>query len=117
MFKLIKLSFIVLPLFLITFAVYADKHPEEIGNADCMDCHTEVTPEIAQDWEASVHGMTGVKCGVCHGDEFNFRKAPAESTCRGCHAAQVENNLKSSQACSSCHPTHTFNVHRPKSNK
>lgn len=112
MFKFIKLSFILTALLLTAFAVYAEKHPEEIGNADCMDCHAEVTPEIAQEWEDSVHGLTGVKCGVCHGDEFNFRKVPAVETCRSCHAAQVENNVMKSKSCSSCHPTHSFNVHR-----
>ena len=114
MFQFIKLSFVVLILSLVSFAVYADKHPEEIGNADCVDCHNEISPEIVKQWEESAHGFTGVKCGVCHGDEFNFKKKPENTICRGCHAEQVENNIMAEKPCSTCHPTHSFNVHKQK---
>ncbi|MGE4497575.1 MAG: cytochrome c3 family protein [Deferribacterales bacterium] len=117
MFNFIKVGFIALTLFLTAFAVYADKHPEEIGNKDCMECHVEVTPDAAKQWEESAHGFTGVKCGVCHGDEFNFKKSPSNEICQGCHAKQVENNFMADKTCASCHPVHTFTVHKQKDYK
>ena len=34
---------------------------------DCYGCHLKVTPQVAQDWYESKHGVTLVRCQVCHG--------------------------------------------------
>ena len=94
------------------------KHPEDMGNQDCIDCHKDVTPDIVKQWNESAHGFVGVKCQVCHGDESNFQKVPSDETCRGCHAEQFENrNAKPNLTCSTCHTAHHFNVHKVKQYK
>ena len=99
-------------------AAYAAKHPVEISaSQDCAECHAEVTPDVVQQWEQSAHGFTGVKCGVCHGDVQSFKAAPSNDTCRGCHSKQVEMNVMPDKDCSSCHPVHTYNVHKQKDYK
>jgi hypothetical protein len=100
-------------LILVAFSAYAaDKHPEKMGSKDCLECHMDVTPEIYKQWEQSAHGFTGVKCGVCHGDESNFVKSPLNATCEGCHSKQVEFSQAPQARCSSCHIAHNFTVHK-----
>ena len=103
---------LVLALFLIVFNAYSDQHPEDMGDSTCLSCHTDVTPDVVKQWQQSAHGLIGVECGVCHGDEKNFKAKPSDETCIGCHSIQVENNLAKGKACSSCHIAHNFTVHK-----
>lgn len=85
-------------------------HPVALSSTgDCTTCHLGSTPALTAQWEASVHGLTGVKCGVCHGDVANFTKSPGPETCIGCHAKQVESvDHNAGQACKECHTPHMF---------
>jgi len=111
-FKRVFFILMVLVLGAAAFAYAADKHPEEMGNQDCAECHVDVTPDVYKQWEESAHGFTGVKCQVCHGDEVNFVKSPANATCEGCHSMQIENNQAPQARCASCHISHNFTVHK-----
>lgn len=63
--------------------------------ADCVSCHSELTPGIVADWQLSKHGQRGVNCSICHGvhtsaqdvEEINI---PTPETCANCHAERVE---------------------------
>ncbi len=111
-----KVMVFVIMMMLLAFAgAYAkgkSVHPEKMGSQDCMECHADVTPEIAQQWEHSAHGFVGVKCQVCHGDEKNFVKTPTNDTCQGCHALQVDNNTSPATSCATCHKAHNFTIHK-----
>jgi hypothetical protein len=37
--------------------------------AECVTCHTSVTPGIVADWKASKHAEFEVSCSVCHGEQ------------------------------------------------
>ena len=45
----------------------AAKHLDADMIGDCYGCHLKVTPQVAQDWYESKHGVTLVRCQVCHG--------------------------------------------------
>jgi hypothetical protein len=92
----------------------ADKHEEKMGNKTCIQCHEEITPDIVKQWVESAHGYTGTKCGVCHGDEKNFKIKPGNKVCIGCHAQSVEQNTMKNKFCTSCHPHHHFTQHKVK---
>jgi len=87
-------------------------HPGSMENLDCIQCHEDVTPEVTKQWEQSAHGLIGVKCQVCHGDEANFQVKPKSETCRGCHSDQVEKNIAKDVSCSTCHIAHNFTIHK-----
>ena len=105
-------------------AVYAqgtDQHPElspEEKMQTCRGCHKEVTPDIYNQWYNSRHGLDNVRCFQCHGTFEDFHKTPPVSKCAACHAKEVqhinvpENSPK--KTCWSCHPVHTFRVHKGK---
>lgn len=104
---------------LVAFAVAGAKtkskgHPVDMGSQDCIECHTDVTPEIVKQWQESAHGYINVKCQVCHGDQTDFQKIPKNNTCRGCHAEMVENNTQPKLQCVACHKAHNFTVHKVK---
>lgn len=107
-------------LLLLAFAVAGAKtktkkgHPVDMGTMDCIECHTDVTPDIVKQWEQSAHGYIGVKCQVCHGDQTDFQKVPKTDTCRGCHAEMVENNTQPKLQCVACHKAHNFTIHKVK---
>lgn len=87
------------------------KHVTPMGKQDCYACHVNVSPTVATEWQESAHAMTGIKCGVCHGDEKNFQSKPLQQqVCIGCHAAEVQHTPEG-RSCTSCHPTHRFSVH------
>jgi len=57
----------------------------------CVDCHSDETPGIVDDWQLSVHNLEEVGCGDCHkgghtsaGDVANLQTVTAE-TCGRCH--------------------------------
>jgi hypothetical protein len=46
----------------------------EPGGTGCLNCHTRIDNtqhEIAEVWQASVHGQVGVTCADCHGGDPN----------------------------------------------
>lgn len=107
-------------------AIYAqgvakDEHPElspEEKIIACRDCHKEVTPDIYNEWFNSRHGIDNVRCFQCHGTYSDFHKTPPVSKCAACHSKEVLNmhlpEGSSSKTCWSCHPIHTFRVHKGK---
>ena len=70
----------------------------------CIDCHTEITPNIVTDWELSKHSQNEVDCSVCHGDQHTSDQDVAEveiptpETCNACHEEQVEQFSKGKHA-------------------
>lgn len=72
--------------------------------ADCVQCHSEVTPNIVHDWEVSRHRDMDVKCDACHGAEHTSRddvaeaKIPTPETCAACHPQRVKEYMKGKHA-------------------
>jgi hypothetical protein len=64
-------------------------------NAQCIDCHSKITPNIVSDWKLSKHSQSDVGCVVCHGGEHASAndvakvKIPTPDTCADCHSDQV----------------------------
>ena len=62
----------------------------------CVDCHQKITPGIVSDWQLSKHGLTGISCSSCHGDQHQSVKdvanvqIPTPDTCAMCHPTQVQ---------------------------
>lgn len=90
----------------------AVEHPMEMGNKGCVECHKEMTPDLYKEWEESPHGITLVKCQVCHGSQKDFVSSPPNETCRGCHSKEYSHNPKAEKSCSSCHLQHKFAYHK-----
>ncbi|HTS34728.1 MAG TPA: multiheme c-type cytochrome [Candidatus Solibacter sp.] len=63
--------------------------------AQCLECHTKVTPNIVSDWKLSKHSQAEVTCVACHGDQHTSAsdvskvKIPTPETCAQCHEQQV----------------------------
>ncbi|MDM8522426.1 hypothetical protein QUF80_03560 [Desulfococcaceae bacterium HSG8] len=118
--------------FLAVFIVYVNlafpenrcdavKHlePTEM-TSDCFRCHTKTTPKIARDWYESKHGVTLVKCFVCHGQPDGKGSVPfavdpdADTTCRKCHDPSIrrmEQKYGITPRCNECHPYHQNSIH------
>jgi len=62
--------------------------------AECVTCHTNVTPSIVADWKDSAHAKHEVSCSVCHGEhhmsEEDVDKMPRmkPERCGMCHQIQ-----------------------------
>jgi hypothetical protein len=84
----------------------------------CEACHAEATPAAAKDWEASAHGLSLVKCFVCHGSTGkDFQAKGTAASCGGCHPAQAvvavpakAKRAPPAAACFACHAPHTLAV-------
>ncbi len=69
--------------------------PSSAADNACIECHTNVTPNIVADWRLSKHSKGNVTCSTCHGDQHmtrdDFAKAqiPTPDTCANCHEQQV----------------------------
>ncbi len=100
-----------------SYSFGADTHSAEMGKKTCVQCHKEITPDIVKQWKASAHGYTLTNCGVCHGDQKNFRVKPGNDVCIGCHSTQVEQNTVKGKSCATCHPPHHFTQHKVKDYK
>jgi hypothetical protein len=91
-------------------------HPDVKGEQECATCHRGDTPEAFKAWEDSPHGLSLVKCVVCHGSTGkDFKARPDASGCRGCHPAQVEALARRPvKDCFACHAPHSLasNPHR-----
>ncbi|MFC1529636.1 multiheme c-type cytochrome, partial [Gemmatimonadota bacterium] len=63
---------------------------------DCVGCHTERTPNIVADWEASKHAQNGIDCATCHMGEYTSvhnrdgNSLPTPQVCAQCHPDRVE---------------------------
>ena len=64
--------------------------------AQCVNCHSKVTPNIVSDWRLSKHSGVEVTCVDCHGDQHTSAsdvskaKIPTPETCAQCHETQVD---------------------------
>ena len=99
----------------------AAKHLESPDTAsDCFECHIKATPKITQDWYESKHGVTLVKCFVCHGQPDGKGSVPyavdpdVDTTCRKCHdptIQKMEAKYGLEPQCNDCHPFHHNSLH------
>ena len=76
----------------------AAKHLDADMIGDCYGCHLKVTPHVAQDWYESKHGVTLVRCQVCHGlaiDKMTalYGKRDDCSTCHPYHARPMHGKV------------------------
>lgn len=66
-----------------------------IASDVCVECHTDVTPNIVTDWEISKHSENEIGCAICHGeghtgpDDVANVSLPTPATCNECHEDQV----------------------------
>lgn len=83
------------------------------GEQDCAACHRTETPAVFDEWERSPHGLSLVKCVVCHGSTGkDFKPRPAATGCGSCHAAQAESVARRAVAdCFACHAPHSLSAH------
>jgi hydroxylamine dehydrogenase len=64
--------------------------------AQCIECHSKITPNIVSDWKLSKHSQLDVTCVSCHGDQHMTAsdvakvRIPTPETCSTCHRTQVE---------------------------
>jgi hydroxylamine dehydrogenase len=63
---------------------------------NCVECHSQITPNIVSDWKLSKHGVDNqIDCTRCHGDEHTSAqdaakaKIPTAETCAGCHPERL----------------------------
>lgn len=67
----------------------------QAAGSECVQCHSQVTPQVVEDWNAGKMGSSGMDCSACHGSEHSraddYEKAvmPTPDTCATCHADQV----------------------------
>ena len=72
--------------------------------AQCVNCHSKVTPNIVSDWRLSKHSGVEVTCVDCHGDQHTSAsdvakaKIPTPETCAQCHETQVTQFKKGKHA-------------------
>ncbi|MCP4660077.1 MAG: hypothetical protein GY856_32140 [bacterium] len=95
----------------------AGAHPEVEAGSTCVGCHQELTPEVAEEWYASKHGINNVKCFVCHGSTGeDFTREVQADRCVGCHYELTES---APGPCFSCHPSHALSPHlrKPSANQ
>ena len=63
--------------------------------AQCVECHSKITPNIVSDWKLSKHCGAEIDCVTCHGDQHSSAsdvakaKVPTPETCAQCHETQV----------------------------
>lgn len=88
--------------------------------ADCVTCHAKVSAQVAQDWNESKHGVTLVKCVVCHGEPDGKGSIPFTATpdprliCSRCHDPALSLMVAKygeKANCSTCHPYHQNPMH------
>ena len=54
--------------FFIAFAIsFLSAQPDPA--AQCIECHSKITPNIVSDWKLSRHSQVEVTCVSCHGDQ------------------------------------------------
>src|SRR5271165_1877995 len=79
--------------FLVPVALAGPSLAQNAG-AQCVDCHSKVTPNVVSDWKQSRHHEAGIECDTCHGSDHmtatDAAKAriPTPETCGQCHETQ-----------------------------
>jgi hypothetical protein len=72
--------------------------------AQCIECHSKISPNIVSDWKLSKHSQLDVTCVSCHGDQHTSAsdvakvKIPTPETCATCHETQVTQFKKGKHA-------------------
>ena len=91
--------------FLSTVAIAGPRSPQSSNlGAQCVDCHSKVTPNVVADWKLSRHHEVGMACDTCHGSDHMTAadaakaKIPTPETCGQCHDAQVAQFKKGKHA-------------------
>ncbi|MFH2036032.1 MAG: multiheme c-type cytochrome [Candidatus Zixiibacteriota bacterium] len=78
------------------FAIFIIIATGNLMASNCVDCHTEITPNIVKDWQLSKHFTNEIDCATCHGeghqtaDDVSNVSLPTPATCNECHDTQVE---------------------------
>lgn len=71
---------------------------------NCVECHTQTTPNIVGDWQISKHKDNDVICSTCHGTGHQSAadvakvQIPTPQTCAQCHETQVAQFSKGKHA-------------------
>ena len=91
-----------------------EKHPDVDFSVSCVECHTEVTPDVVKDWKSSKHGEMNFGCYMCHGDgQQEFYARPGSQRCISCHPAyEVDFSKTKASNCFDCHQGHTLKFHK-----
>ena len=97
----------------------AAKHLDADMIGDCYGCHLKVTPQVAQDWYESKHGVTLVRWQVCRGQPDGkgavpFKRVPGVEVCAACHGLAIDKMTAlygKRDDCSTCHPYHARPMH------
>lgn len=91
-----------------------EKHPDVDFSVSCVECHTEVTPEIVKEWKSSAHGKMNFGCYMCHGDgQQEFYAQPGTQRCISCHPQyEVDFSKTNASKCFDCHQGHTLKFHK-----
>ncbi len=93
-------------------------HPQvDASSQSCAGCHADATPQIAKEWEAGRHGLSLVRCYVCHGSTgADFRARPDTAGCRSCHSLQAMGGpgavagAEPRSDCFTCHAPHALSA-------
>jgi hydroxylamine dehydrogenase len=86
----------VFALFLAVLSISSLQGQQASTAAQCIECHSKITPNIVSDWKLSKHSQVEVTCVSCHGDQHTSAsdvakvKIPTPDTCATCHQTQVE---------------------------
>lgn len=82
--------------FLGSIAIAAPSSPQTSNaGAQCVECHSKITPNVVTDWKQSRHHEVGIDCDTCHGSDHKTAadaakaKIPTPDTCGQCHEAQL----------------------------
>ena len=89
------------------------QHPDVDFSLTCLECHTDMTPAVVDEWQSGMHGEVNVKCYVCHGDgEVEFYPSGSDDGCIGCHSPQeVDFDAVPVSSCYDCHNGHSLKFH------
>ncbi len=90
------------------------KHPKVNFSVSCVECHTNVTPDIVKEWKSSKHGEMNFGCYMCHGDgQQEFYPRPGSDRCISCHGDHAVDFSKTKATnCFDCHQGHTLKFHK-----
>lgn len=85
-------------------------HTEVDFSISCMECHSEETPDIYEDWARSGHGKMNFGCYMCHGDGIEeFSVSTTTDKCISCHSSASGHLMRmENQGCFNCHDGHTL---------